>query len=216
MAAHAGTVAPSSSFSTGMPVTSAEADFDDLQLDMPVSSSFEPEAPPAPVDAEPVHSEQFEMPRTTPTMAAPVASLHVEPAIEFAAAPTPEPQPQPEPEIVLALEPEAPSAPVSFEAQPPVVAEPAPVAAPVVASAPIYVPAPVPAPVEVVAPPAAPMDAPTPADAAAMAASDIDDAGTLAAAGESVEGVPAELANPPHGGAPSQVETDADSRNSLG
>jgi hypothetical protein len=58
--------------------------------------------------------------------------------------------------------------------------------------------------------------APTPADAAAMAASDVDDAGTLAAAGESVEGVPAELANPPHGGTPSQVETDADTRNSLG
>jgi ribonuclease E len=216
MAAHAGTMAPSSSFSAGMPVTSAEADFDDLQLEMPVSSSFEPEAPPAPVAAEPVHSERFEMPRSTAAMSAPVASMHVEPAIEFAAVPTPEPQPQPEPEPVLALEPEAPSAPVSFEAQPPVIAEPEPVAVPFVASAPIYVPAPAPAPVDRVAPPAAPMDAPTPADAAAMAASDVDDAGTLAAAGESVEGVPAELANPPHGGTPSQVETDAESRNSLG
>jgi ribonuclease E len=216
MAAHAGTMAPSSSFSAGMPVTSAEADFDDLQLEMPVSTVFEPEAPTMPVAAEPVHSEQLEMPRTAPAMQAPVASMHVEPAIDFAAAATPTPQPAPEPELVLALEPEAPSAPVSFEAQPRAVVEPAPVVAPFVASAPIYVPAPAPAPVEVVAPPAAPMAAPTPADAAAMAASDLDDAGTLAAAGESAEGVPAELANPPLGGAPSQVETDADLRNSIG
>lgn len=214
MAAPAGTVAPTSSFSSGMPVTSAEADFDDLQLDLPVSASFEPAIQAAPPAAEPVHSEALELPRTAPVMAAPVASMHVEPRVEFATAPMPEPRP--EPEVVLALEPEAPSAPVSFEAQPPVVAEPAPVAAPVVASAPIYVPAPAPAPVEVVAPPAAPMDAPTPADAAAMAASDVDDSDTLTAAGESAEGVPTELANPPLGGAPSQVETDADSRNSLG
>jgi ribonuclease E len=211
MAAHAGTVAPSSPFSAGMPVTSAEADFDDLQLEMPVTSSFEPEAPSEPVVTEAAHSERFEMPQAVAAMAAPMASMHVEPAIDFAPAPTPEPQA----EVVAALEPEAPSAPVSFEAQPPAMAEPAP-PAPVVATAPIFVPTPAPAPVEVVAPPAAPLDAPTPADAAAMAASDVDDAGTLAAAGESVDGIPAELANPPHGGAPSQVETDADTRNSIG
>jgi hypothetical protein len=66
------------------------------------------------------------------------------------------------------------------------------------------------------APAAAPLDAPTPADAAAMASSEVDDPGTLAAAGESVEGVPAELSKPPLGSAPTQVETDAESRNSLG
>jgi ribonuclease E len=209
--APAGTMAPVSGFSSGMPVTSAEADFDDLQLDMPVSASFEPERqqPPA---AQPVLSEAFEMPRSAPVMAAPVASMHVEPRTQFV----------PEVEVVSALEPEAPAAPVSVEAA--TVAAPAPEpdaavapddAAPIVATAPIYVPAPAPAVVEAAAPPAAPVDTPTPADAAAMAVADVDDAGTLAAAGDSVDATPAELSNPPRGGAPTQVETDADSRSPL-
>jgi hypothetical protein len=75
------------------------------------------------------------------------------------------------------------------------------------------VPAAAPAPV-VSAMPADQPSSPTPADAAAMAASDVDDPATLAAAGESIEGPPSELVSPPLSGAPSQIETDADARNS--
>jgi hypothetical protein len=57
-------------------------------------------------------------------------------------------------------------------------------------------------------------DTTTPADAAAFASSDVDDAATLAAAGEEIEGNPGELASPPMGSASSQVETEGDARNS--
>ena len=85
---------------------------------------------------------------------------------------------------------------------------------PATPSAPIYVPAPAPVVAASPAPAADVPDAPTAADAAAMAGSDVDDAATLAAAGESVEGVPGELASPPLGNAPSAIETEGDSRNS--
>jgi hypothetical protein len=73
---------------------------------------------------------------------------------------------------------------------------------------------------EVVAETSAPAPAPaadvpeavTPADAAAFASSDVDDAATLASAGEEIDAAPGELSG--LGNAASQVETEGDARNS--
>lgn len=219
----ANTSAPASGFSSSLPVTSAEADFDDLQPDLPASP-----APAAKIEAA------APAPKTEAAAPAPVAEdrpseapVAVQPEAPVSMPRTLELEPM---EAPVRHEPRAPApAPRLPEGMtmPSWATAPQPILKPVVVE-PVVMPAvETPtlvnpeassneaAPVPTAAPPADATESPTPADAAAFAASDVDDDATLAAAGAQVDSMPGELSSPPLGHAPSAIETEGDSRNPL-
>jgi ribonuclease E len=191
----ASTNAPASSFAASLPVTPAESDFEDLQLDVPVAAAAKAAAPaaerepvaaaprfePAQLELEPIAEPSAPAPRTVESLAMPSWATVPQPIVKPTVI---------EPIVVPASA--TPSLPPAAE-EAPAVAEASPVA-----------------------PPADVADAPTPADAAAFASSDVDDAATLAVAGEQVDTMPGELTSTPMGQASSAIETEGDSRNPLG